>query len=161
MKMRENLIDIYKVFTTNETLLRLLYYKPVDASDDPLDPTKENILDKADKWDIIMDRIVTTPKVDDLDNTEKCRLLFYPGRRSNTSSYILADQEVVVDVLVNFNYDNVDLRLSWVCDTVNSLMFDKRITGVGKITYKSGSNVSAPSGYVGYRLTYEIGSVKK
>jgi hypothetical protein len=156
MRMRENLIDIYKVFTTNENLLRLLYYQPIDANDNPLDPAKPNILDLANKWDIIQDRIKTTEKVDDLDDEEKCRLLFYAGRRSGTNNYILSNQEFAVDILCHFSFEETDLRMSWICDTVNSLVFDEKITGIKKISFKNGNPIKAPNDYVGYRLIYEI-----
>ncbi len=157
--MRENSIDLYKVFTTDETLLRLLYYQPTNFSDDPLSISKTNILDMSNKWDIIRDRIRTTEKVDDLDATQKCRLLFYAGKRkSYGDNYLISAQEVVCDILCHFSYDEVDLRLSWICDTVSSLIYDKRITGTRKIRYVTGGNISAPKGYVGYRLVYEIGS---
>jgi hypothetical protein len=162
MKMRENLIDIYKIFTTNETLLRLLYYLPSSAADDPLDPAKPNILDMAEeeKWKIITDRIIPAPKVHGLDKDPKCRICFYPGRRSNTTNYKVADQEVRVDVFTHHDFNNVDLRLSWISDHVDELLFNKPITGIKKIKFDGGNNLSAPEEYLAYSMKYEIGSVK-
>jgi hypothetical protein len=162
MRMRENLMDIYRSLTQDETLLRLLFYKPSNASDNPLSPTKENILDKSasDKWDIILDRIKTTSKTDDLDNVEKCRILFYAGRRGNTSNYLVANQQIIFDVLCHFSFEDVDLRSSWINDRLNEILFNSRITGIGKITFEGGSPINAPNNYVGYRLTYSIGSGK-
>jgi hypothetical protein len=159
MKMRQNLRDIYLTFTNDETLLRLLYYLPPN---DPLDPTLENILSKTDKWDIIDDRIVLTSKTDDLekDSTPKCRLLMFPGRRGNTRNYLVADQEIVIDILVHFTYEK-DQRLEWISDRVNELLFSNKITGVGEMRFKDGKPLGSPNNYIGYRLTYEIGSVKK
>jgi hypothetical protein len=157
--MKENLIDIYKVFTTSENLLRLLYYQPTNASDDPLSVSKTNILDMSNKWDIIQDRVKTTLKVDDLDATQICRLLFYAGRRKpSNDNYLVSTQSIVCDVLCHFTYDEVDLRLAWICDIINELLYDKRITGIRKIRYMDGISISAPKGYVGFRLMYDIGS---
>lgn len=165
MRMRENMQDIYKVFVANETLLRLLFYKPINQSDDPLSTSKPNILSKPalEKWDIIQDRIKTVPKVDDLDTTPKCRLLFYPGNRSKTGNYLISDQDIMIDILVHFAYEDVDQRLEWICDTVNDLIFDQTIdSGMGKVLYGGGySGVyikDTPQGYVGYRLIYRFGS---
>jgi hypothetical protein len=161
MKMRKNLQDIYKILTQDEIILRLLYYKPINANDNPLDLNKENILDKPieEKWEIIMDRIKTTPTTDKLDIEPKCRVCFYPSRRGNTNNYLYATQQVTFDVLVHFDYDNVDLRLSWICDRINELLFDKRITGIGKINFVSGSSIPQPiEKYIGYRLIYDFGS---
>jgi hypothetical protein len=152
--------DIFKVLTSDETLLRLLYYKPVNYFDDPLDAAKANILDKqpVDRWEIINDLIYATPKTDDLTSAAKCRLFFYPGRRSSTSNYLFSTQEVIFDVLVHFDYENVDQRMSWVADRINDLLCNQRVTGFGKVEFKSGSPISSPTGYVGYRLIYGIGS---
>lgn len=156
-KMRENLIDIYNELRSDETLLRLLYYKPENALDDPLSDDKENILDRDDKWDIIQDRIKTTEKVDDLDENPKCRLLFYIGnRRSTKDNFFVSDQELVIDVFCHYSYDEVDLRMAWICDRVNELIFNKRITGLKRIQYKDGGNIKAPNGYVGYRMVFCI-----
>lgn len=165
MKMRKMIQDIYQVLTGDETLLRLLYYKPVDALDDPLDPAKPNILDIADeveKWNIINDCIATTPRVSDLDTSEKCRLLFYLGRRINTDNYLFADQEIILDVLTHINFDGVDQRLSWICDRINELVFDKRLTGIGKIYFSGGGIIpNVPTNYTGYKLMYLVGSGNK
>ena len=163
MRMRDNLIDIYKVLTTDETLLRLLFYLPENANDHPLDETEENILDKeiGERWEIIQDRIKKTPNVSGLDEEPKCRILFYPGRRRTTGNYLVANQIIVMDVLAHYYYEDVDMRNSWICDRLNELMFDKRITGLGKINFVDGNQISAPENYVGYRLTYAFGSSKK
>jgi hypothetical protein len=163
MRMRENMQDVYKVLTSSETLLRLLYYKPSNAEDDPLSELKPNILDMSElgegnKWSIIQDRIKTIPKVDDLDKNQICRLLFYPSNRHRTDNYLISDQDITFDILVHFAYEDVDQRLEWICDVLNELMFDKRITGMGKVTYVDGRPLSVPQGYVGYRLVYSFGS---
>ena len=163
--MRENLKDIYRVLTTDETLLRLLHYKPEDANDDPLDVSKPNILDMsdADKWGIINDKIVTTYKVTDLvDKDPKCRILFYPGRRSGTGNYMMASQDIVIDVFVHMSFDIVDLRLSWICDRLSDLLFKKDVTGANKMSFREGRNVRTnkdADSYVGYEMVYHFGSV--
>lgn len=160
MQMRKNLQDIYRLFANDETLMRLLYYLPKNQLDDPLDPQKPNILEMEDKWDIINDRIKPTPKTDDLDQEPKCRLLFYPGVRDNTQNYLIADQEFIVDVLVHFDYENVDFRMSWICDHVNQLLFDNRVTGMSNMDFVGGRPISAPRNYVGYSLIYRFRSSK-
>lgn len=159
MKMRKNLRDIYLLLTQDETLLRLLYYKPQNANDDPLDPEKENILDKSDfkRWEIILDVIKTTPKVDDLDKNAKCRVLFYAGRRRGTNNYLYASQAVVFDILVHFDFEEY-LRLSSICDRINDLVSNEKITGIGSTYFTDGDILSAPNNYVGYTLIYTFGS---
>lgn len=164
MKMRENFINIFTTFTNDEQLLRLLYYKPSDAMDDPLDPTKPDILtmDDETKWDIINDVIKMTNTTSDLDTVEKCRIFFYAGRRdrSNNDNYLYSNQELVIDILVHFSFENTDMRLSWICDRINDLVFNERVkNGIGKTVFKGGTPVQSPiTNYVTYRLVYEFGS---
>ncbi len=160
MRMRESLQTIYRVLTTDETLLRLLYYKPSDSFDNPLDSEKANILDMDDsqKWAIIQDVIKTTPSVANLDTEPKCRICMYHGTRDNNRNYLIANQKIIFDVLVHFDFDNVDQRLSWICDRLNELMFDKRITGIGRVGFVRGTIIpSSYENYIAYRLIYEFG----
>lgn len=161
MMMRENLQDIYRLLTQDETLLRLLYYKPSNYNDNPLDKSKQNILDmeESEKWKIIQDRIVTTIKTSGLDKEKKCRILFYPGKRHSTGNYLISSQLINFDVLVHIEFDEIDMRLSWICDHLNELLFKNRITGVGKISFVDGDKLLTPDEYVGYRLIYRFGSV--
>jgi hypothetical protein len=163
MKMRENMQDVFRVFSNDEQLLRLLYYLPSTALDNPLDTNKPNILTmpEKEKWEIINDRIKTIPKVDDLDLKPVCRLLFFPGDRGNTNSYLVADQQIVIDIMVHFAYEDVDQRLEWLCDRINELLFDKNRTGMGKTLFEYGRVINAPQGYVGYKLVYSFGSGNK
>jgi hypothetical protein len=159
--MREHLQKLYKVLTQDETLLRLLYLKPQNAADNPLDPAKPNILSRSDKWTIIDDVIKTAEVVSDLDTTEKCRILMYAGRRNSTGNYLISNQDFIFDVLVHSkSFDAVDQRLSWICDRLNELLFNQNIpTMLGVILFKSGTAIGAPNNYSGYRLIYEFSSL--
>jgi hypothetical protein len=164
MSMRKSMSDIYKIFINDETLLRLLYYPPKNLATntpDPLSPTLTNILDMPldEKWAIIDDRILLTPKTDDL-TTPKCRLLFYAGRRTTTSNYYYANQEIICDILVHFDYEK-DQRSMWISDRINELLVRERITGIGKMDYIGGGQIRAVDNYVGYQNKYEFGSGKK
>lgn len=117
-------------------------------------------MSEDEKWKIINDRIKTTSKTDDLDNNRKCRLVFYSGSRSHSNNYKVSEQEIVFDILVHFDYENVDFRMSWICDRINELLFDERVTGIKKITFEGGRPIpSVANEYVGYKLSYIIGSV--
>jgi hypothetical protein len=164
MKMRENKQTFFALFSSNEELLRLLYYKPTNFNDNPLDPSKDNILDlpEEEKWEIINDVIKKTDKTSDLDTEQKCRLLFYSGVRDSTDNYLLASQDIIFDILVHIDaFDLVDDRLDWICDKVNDLISNEKVTGIGKAMFVHGNNIVAPKEYVGYRLIYNIGSGKK
>lgn len=157
-KMKDNMTDIFKILSTDETLLRLLYYQPANAVDDPLSSSKTNILSMTNKWDIILDRIKTIPKTDDLVKEVKCRLLFYPGKRSNTRNYLLAGQEIVFDIMTHFLFEEVDLRQESIIDRINELICNQKVAGVGDANFKGGGQIPAPEMYVGFRVIYLIGS---
>ncbi len=158
-KMKDNMTDIFKLLSTDETLLRLLYYQPTNGADDPLSTSKSDVLSMANKWDIIEDRIKTIPKTDDLINEVKCRLLFYPGKRSGTRNYLLAGQEIVFDIMTHFLFEEVDLRQESIVDRINELICNEKITGVGSVGFKGGGQIPAPEKYVGFRVIYLIGSI--
>lgn len=160
MKMRDNVMEIYKILANDEMLLRLLYYAPSNLGDDPLDSSKPNILDKPieEKWQIIQDVIKSGIKQSELDSIPKCRLLIYPGnRRGSRNNYLLSNQDIVIDVITHITFDNVDFRCSWICDRVNELLNNTSFIGVSKLYFIDGGQITnLPSEYVGYRLVYRF-----
>lgn len=161
MGMYDNLIDIVRLFHNDETLLRLLHYPPTNYNDiaDPLDNSLNNIMDIDDDWTIRDKVIMLAPKSDDLEDEPICRVYLYAGRRTPTKNYLVANQEIIVDILCHSNYEK-DLRSMRISDRINELLFDERITGMGKVDYVGGGQISAPSNYVGYSHRYVLGNVK-
>ncbi|MBT9151648.1 MAG: hypothetical protein DDT40_01844 [candidate division WS2 bacterium] len=147
---------------SDEILLRLLHYAPADALDSPLSPVKSNVLGRPNNasWPIINDVIKTAPKTDDLTLRKSARVFIYMGQRKSTHNYLFASQEIIFDVLVSMSWEEIDQRQSWICDRLNEIVFDRRITGIGKVEYKDGRVIPVPAGFVGYRLRYEIGSAQ-
>lgn len=162
MGMYDNLKDIVKIFRFDETLLRLLYYPPKDIANnikDPLDDSLDNVLDIDMDWSIRDKRIMLIPKSDDLENNPLCRIYLYAGRRNPTRNYHVANQEVIIDILCHSDFEK-DLRSMRISDRVNDLLFNERVTGLGKLDYEDGSPISAPLNFVGYRHVFKFGSTK-
>lgn len=166
MGMYNNLNDIVRVFRNDETLIRLLYYPPVDIVENTVDPLSDttilpNILEMDDDtiWNIIDLRLKTFPKDDDLVCDPICRLYVYAGRRFPNSNYKMASQQIIVDILCH-KYFEKDLRSMRLSDRINELLVEERITGMSKIDYVDGSPISAPNDYVGYRHIYQFGSTR-
>jgi hypothetical protein len=159
MKMRKAQVDIFKLLSNNETLLRLLIYLPSSAADDPLDPSKLNILDmeEQEKWKLINDRILFTPTHVGLDQDPKCRICFFHSRRDTNRSNVIANQSFNLDVFTHYKFNNVDQRLAWICDTLDEMFANQNITGIGKCIPLPSRELSAPTEYVGFRLVYEFG----
>ncbi|WP_299831222.1 hypothetical protein [uncultured Metabacillus sp.] len=161
MGMYENVNDIVKKFYHDDHLLRLLYYPPTNYSTilDPLDPSLENVIDIDEEWSIRDERILLVPKTNDLEDNPLCRVYLYAGRRTPTGNYQVAKQEIIVDIVCHSDFEK-DLRSMRISDRINELLFNERITGVGKIDYVGGGQISVPSNYVGYSHRYVFGSTK-
>jgi hypothetical protein len=157
MKMRETQADIYKILYNNVDLMRLLVYKPVNFNDNPLDPAKQDILDRADKWDLIQDRILFTPTYTGLDTEPKCRICLYHSRRTTNGNNAIGNQSFNLDVFTHYVFNNTDQRLAWICDTLDEIFANKKITGIGKCIPLPSRELQAPNDYVGFRMSYEFG----
>ncbi len=163
MKMKSYLQNIYKILSQDETLLRLLYYKPVNALDNPLSTDKDNILDKPtdELFEFIDDRIRFTPTVEGLDQNPICRIFFYPSTRStNSRNYAVADQDIKVDIFVHREFNDKDMRLAWICDHLNDILFNEKVSNLGRVRLQTAKEYTNPvQGYLAYSFTYELGSV--
>jgi hypothetical protein len=157
MNLRKNLIDIFNRVGNDETLLRLLYY-----TSDPLNPSKQDVKSLPDFNSIRRERIMRSPKTDDLTTKSICRLCMYMGNRT-PSNQAYANQDIVFDVYAHIDqYDKNDARALWICDRINELLSMERVTGIGKMLSDRMLIIpNAPSGYIGYKLVYTFGSPQK
>lgn len=173
--MREVALKFYHLLRNDDQLMRLLFYRPEDFPDDsgnpsphplsetlpffispdPNDPTIP-VIDAITKWEITKDRIAQVKKVADLEERAICRLHLYAGYRKPTRNYMVANQEIVIEVFTHESYEE-DLRSLWISDRINQLLVDEHVAGMGKVIYLQGRQVSAPKGYTGYQHTYVIG----
>lgn len=181
---REHINSIYTRLITDETLMRLLYYKPENYRNKiphPLSDKLKNIvpldqvvipeceeyndkipyIDEDEYWDIVDDRILTSSKDSNIVEEDVCRLYIYLGRRRpKFGSYYTVDQEIIIDILVHESYEN-DLRLDWINDRISELITLERITGFGRLDYAGGNPRQAPIGYSKYENIYTFGDGKK
>ena len=166
MGMYKHLSDVAKVLRSDETLLRLLYYQPEDISKnvpDPLDPKLKNIteMDIDKQWEIIDEHICLSPIAEDLETKKICRIFIYAGRRKpNNYNYLVAQQSIVVDILVHFSFEQGDIRVSRIADRINELLTLSTVTGYGKVDYIEGVPINSPKNYVGYQHVFKVGSIK-
>ncbi|MCI1590397.1 hypothetical protein [Heyndrickxia oleronia] len=166
MGMHDNLFEVFNVLKNDEKLLRLLYYPPQDLAKnipDPLDERLKNIGEmESEKQALIRgEHIYFSPQADDLETKKICRLYLYAGKRRPTSNYLMADQEIVIDILCPFEYENGDMRSMKIADRINELVCLNRITGIGKVDYVYGNQVNALKDYVAYQHIFKVCSMKK
>lgn len=164
MRLKENLEDIFKEFCNVESsdsqkFWRLIYYIPQDPLDDPLSPSKSDILTMDNFWDEIQPKLfIFTPRSDDLTPDLPMRVCMYPGLRVPQGNKSASNQEIYFEVFVHADVNDKDLRLAWILDTIHKIMFNERMTGLFKIFDKSGVPIPSPTGFIGYRLPFVIGS---
>ncbi|MGK4040947.1 hypothetical protein AB0Y20_01500 [Heyndrickxia oleronia] len=168
MSSYKNIQDILNVVWNDEDLLRLLTYEPKRLSKeklDPLDPSLDNILDKdiEELWNIRNDKIMLTPKDDDLIDKRKCRLFIYLGDRNpDRGNYYAAKQLATFDILVHSDFENGDMRTTRIGDRLNELFALRHVAGFGKIDYVRGRGITrTPSQYVGYQHVYNFTVMKQ
>lgn len=155
--------DVFDVLINSETLKRLLWYPPEDMLNnipDPLSPILPNISDDEKlNWKVIEDRILLNSKSDDLVEEPKCRIYLYLGKRRPSRNVKMVKQEIIIDILWHELFDN-DFRFNSITKSINRMLINKRITGVGKMAYLDGDDIGAPKNYSGYRHIFSVGSVK-
>lgn len=161
--MFKNIKDIVQVLRNDETLLRLLHYRPEDhykKIPDPLDGLLEDILVIDTDWTIRDKVLKTAAKAEELEDKPLCRVYLYAGRRDKDTNYLLANQQIIIDILCHIDFEK-DLRSMRISDRINELLVHERITGIGKVEYIQGSPIPVPNNYVGYRHIYTFGSMRK
>ena len=170
-----NLVDlmkgIYVQFTTDETLLRLLYYAPENQLDNPLDKSKENILDMdvEDKSKIIDNVIHPRDKTFKLDlknkfsrinyylNERRPERVYSSGARKLINNPAVSRQEIVIDIYTNIEIDKIDFRLYQIIERVNKLLSNKNYKQfTGMKLDASYTIIQTPDGFLGHRLVYYV-----
>jgi hypothetical protein len=159
-------MDILNVLYFDETLLRLLYYPPLNLTNktpDPLDSSLPNVIDIDPDYIIRYSRIMKAPKDDDLTQDNPiCRMFVYAGRRTpDNGNYAMSIQEVKIDIFVHNSFEEGDLRLARISDRLNELFVSKKVTGIGKMEYKNGAPLNSPLGYVAFQHVFIITEFKK
>ena len=165
--MRRIINEIFTLFRRDEELMRLLNYEPEDhfkKIPDPLDPSLPNIVDEYSEkyWEIVENSIKTAIKSPNIELEAMCRIYLYAGRRRpDANSFLIANQEVVVDILVHDSFTK-DMRLEAISDRVNELLALERIDGAYSwVEYVGGAPRHAPTFYSSYEHNFLFHMNKK
>ena len=166
MSKYQHFNNFFDVIANDDKLLRLLVHKSKNLLDDPLSPTKPGIVGSPTYFDVIKQNIIRAPKFTDLPDKAICRICMYLGhnikQRNRMASEKVFIQEVVIDVYVHIDeYEVVDIRSLKICDRLNDLLYDQRVSGVSKVDSPETYSIpNAPTGYIGYKMIFSFGSTK-
>jgi hypothetical protein len=165
---------IHQLFSEDETLLRLLFYKAKSIDDDVTDNKRKDILsgtpvdkylsgvndeDPVTKQEIISDRIKPYLKFTDLKEKEKIRITYHAGEMEKTTNLLFQNYHFTVTIFVHENIEEKDFRTIRIINRVNDQLLkvglprpERRL----KPTFLSGSVVELLDGYSCYQLNYKI-----
>lgn len=165
--MREVVLDIYTILRTDEELMRLLVYPSENLGENiphPMDYDLPDIVDEDSElyWEQVDNHIQLKEKSTNIEDEALARLYIYPGRRRPYyTNYLMARQEIIIDVLVHESY-LADMRLEWINDRLAELLALERLTGsIGMLDYTQGNGWQAPIGYSKYQHMFVFGTTKK
>lgn len=159
--IREVISNIYEILTTDPLLIQLLSNKEIE------DMSKEEanaFINPSNSayWETVDHCIKTFNKPSDIEEDVVNRIYIYAGRRRPVfNNYLVASQEIVIDIFVNEKYDD-DMRLFWIIDRVNELIALRYVDGaIGKLEYAAGNPRVAPIGFSMYESIYVYTTGKK
>ncbi|WP_419958981.1 hypothetical protein [Psychrobacillus sp. BM2] len=181
LQLGTHIKDIHNVLITDETLLKLLFYKAKNMNDDVTKTgARPNILGsksplvsgiggakEMNAAEIISDVIKSTPKTNDLNmENAKCRVCHYLENTekivtNGSTSFTNAFQNLTFDVYVHTDYDASDFRATKVVDRISNLIHNKAITGIGKMSFEGIDRLDDGlkegfEGYIGYRMKFRF-----
>lgn len=169
MNIKTLMENMYLTFTSDERLLRYLYYVPKNQFDNPLDYTKENILDMPPKkrYEIINNTIYFMDKKFKLDPKKSfSRINFYLGNRSPDRKYssgarqlinnpLVSRQEIIIDIYTNMDVHQMDMRMFSIYERISNLLNNKNIGMFTGLKFDYSLNINqTDDGFVGLRLIY-------
>lgn len=185
MDLTRHLMDVHKKLSTNEELLRLLYYRAADRFDDVTDGRRPNIIGNNTpiesgnhnstsmlESEIINDTIRLSKIVDDLsDDNPKCVIaayfeeldIVYDARGIPLVN--LLDVNAVFDIYAHYDFERTDFRLMKLLTKIYTIFYDNTVTGMGKFSLVSSAPIDSKeelnSGYVGYRVQFKFRTTAK
>lgn len=155
---------ILSILRNDEHLLRLLSYNYLDANgefQDVLDSKLPNITDKPDYHIVAQEHVINAIKIDEIKAIKTCAVLVHLGKRRPVfANYMLAKQEVLIDILVPNDYQENDFRLDDICDRLDYLLVHEKIS-MGKFEISTPIPMEAPRQYYRFQMKYSYWTSKK
>ncbi|MGG0667661.1 hypothetical protein ABE073_03940 [Lederbergia citrisecunda] len=163
--MRQVMVNVRNILRSDDELMRLLAYLPENLYTGENIVNKDSngeVIDSDEYWEIVDDHIFMGEMNTKIEEVQVCRLFIYPGRRRPVHrSYILAKQEIYIDIVVPEAYSE-DLRMEWIIDRINELLALEHVEGsIGKMDFAQGNGWVTSIGHEKYQLSFVFGANKK
>lgn len=179
MFLAKYLKDMHTITSTDESLMRLLFYVAQNANDDVLDESRPDIIGNTSYIesgnhevgsalyeDIIQDKIKMSSNADNLNvDDPTCQINLYfdainPVNGTNgIVNKILLDLNIGIDMYVHREYDTIDARLFKIVSRLYELFYYKLVVGMGEFVMTYSAPITDKEetydGFVGYRLKFK------
>lgn len=157
---RGNVVDtLYKLFTNDDHLMRLLVHPYEDENHEPIDclsPDMPSIVGSENHHELAREHVKKSIKQGDINIVRTNKVFIHLGRRYPIyGNHRLARQELIVDVISHVDYEEFDARLSDICDRIDSLIVREEIT-MGQADISSPIPYEASREYYRYQLKYFV-----
>lgn len=155
---------LYKKFTNDEHLMRLLAYPYEDEFNNPidcLDPSLPSIVGSPDHHILARNHVSKNIKQNDINTVKTNKIFIHLGRRYPIyNNFLLARQELIIDIISHVDFEEFDSRLSDISDRVDALIVHEKIT-MGKADITAPIPYEAPREYYRYQLKYFVWATKR
>lgn len=142
---------LVNLFLKNDRLKKLLYYDVPNALDQPAVPQ-----DKA--LDLFGKQIKIVPKLK-VDKPEFCYVIIsFDSFTPNMTNPAFRDNIISFDIVCHFdqwNLKDMQLRPYKIAAEIDSMINNKRLTGIGKIDFLGASQIVLSDEFAGLTLMYQ------
>lgn len=159
---RGDILDKFRdIIASDEHMLRLLYYNPLDKDGDYVDFTDENLPNILDKPELELEEIREnhirkSQKLDKIVESKRTVIFIYYGKSKPVyRNHLLVKREVVFDILSHNDF-SFDYRIEEICDRLDTLFSNKRVAGIGITMNSISFQIEAPKEYLAYRNKFII-----
>lgn len=151
LSVEKDLSRICNKLLENQRLCKLLYYTDRDCLNKP-DLTTEQKLSMLNR------QIQIVPKLDIIETCPNFIIITFDKFTPNTTNPEFNDFIIIVDVLCHpdhWNLGNFALRPYKIAGEIDSMLNNKKMTGIGTVTFLGSGDFTLNDQMMGITLTYK------
>lgn len=152
LSIEKDFAIIIKKLLNNSRLQKLLYYKTKNALSLP-------DLNKEQQEELLSNNIKITPNIN-LNNTINNYLaISFDDFSPNGTNPEFRDNVIIFDIICHvdlWNLSDYQLRPYKIAGEIDSMLDNKRLTGIGKTQFKTCQRITVAEDYVALILVYDV-----